>query len=156
MDEHYRERLSDGMKLFGRIITHVDPFRLDAWAGLGLTMTQLRLLFLLRSQEGPPAGALAERIGVTPSTLTRIMDRLARNHLVRRDVDGDDRRLVRHHLTEAGLQAVEELERTGRIEMRRLLGRLTPEQLERLVEGLRDLVYVSDAIEAERAQEAVV
>ncbi len=154
MDEDHRDQLSEGMKLLGRIITHVDPFRLDAWAEQGLTMTQMRLLFLLRSQQGLPAGTIAERIGVTPSTLTRVMDRLVRNRLVRRDPDGDDRRLVRHYLTETGLQAVGELERTGRMQMRRLLSRLTPEQLDRLVEGLRDLIVASYAVEGERAQEA--
>src|SRR2546425_9955051 len=85
--------------LFGRLIARSDPGRFEAWAGLGLTMTQLRVLFILRGEDGLPAGSLAEYLEITPSTVTRIMDRLVSNGLVRREVDDDDRRLVRHRLT---------------------------------------------------------
>src|SRR3990172_10594276 len=96
----------EAFQLFGRVLTRFDPGRLEAWAGLGLSMTQLRVLFNLRAEEGLSAGTLAERLSVTPSTLTRIMDRLVRNELVRREVDDGDRRLVRHHLSQAGREMV--------------------------------------------------
>lgn len=130
--------------LLGRAVTRSDPGRLDAWAGLGLTMTQLRVLFMLRIEEGMPAGALAESLGVTPSTLTRIMDRLVHSKLVSRDPDADDRRIVRHRLTDEGRRVVHDLERTGRERMDAILEHLSEEQLERLVSALRDL---TDAIE---------
>jgi DNA-binding MarR family transcriptional regulator len=59
------------IRLYGRTLVLVDPSRLEAWVGLGLTMTQLGVLFLLRQEAGMPAGLLAERLRVTPSTLTR-------------------------------------------------------------------------------------
>ena len=138
----------EAFQLFGRVVTRSDPGRLEAWVGLGLTMTQLRVLFMLRAEGGLSAGALAERLSVTPSTLTRIMDRLVRNDLVRREVDDDDRRLVRHHLTPTGLRTVEELERTGKARMNQVFGRLSRDQLERLVLALRDLVSAAEAVEA--------
>src|SRR3990170_3738348 len=88
--------------LFGRAMTRWDPGRLEAWVELGLTMTQLRALFVLRAEHGASAGTLAERLNVTPSTLTRIVDRLVRHGLVCREGDEDDRRLVRHCLTDTG------------------------------------------------------
>ena len=139
----------EAFQLFGRIVTRSDPGRLEAWAGLGLSMTQLRVLFILRGESGLSAGGLAERLSVTASTLTRIMDRLVRNELVRREVDGDDRRLVRHYLTQAGLHSVEEMERTGRARMNQVFGRLSRDQLERLVQALRDLTDAAEAVEAE-------
>ena len=139
----------EAFQLFGRIVTRSDPGRLEAWAGLGLSMTQLRVLFILRGENGLSAGGLAERLSVTASTLTRIMDRLVRNELVRREVDGDDRRLVRHYLTQAGLRSVEEMERTGRARMNQVFGRLSRDQLERLVQALRDLTDAAEAVEAE-------
>jgi MarR family len=66
----------EAFRLFGKLVARSDPGRLEAFADLGLTMTQLRLLFLLRGADGLSAGALADQLGVTPSTLTRIMDRL--------------------------------------------------------------------------------
>ena len=140
--------------LLGRVVTRSDPGRLEAWAGLGLTMTQLRVLFMLRDGDGVPAGALAESLGVTPSTLTRIMDRLVQNRLVRREPDEEDRRLVRHRLTNRGRSTVQELERSGRARMDAILDHMSVEQLERLVAALRDF---TDAVEkADLAAEARV
>ena len=142
----------EAFQLFGRVVTRSDPGRLEAWAGLGLSMTQLRVLFMLRTDSGLSAGALAERLSVTPSTLTRIMDRLVRNDLVRREADDDDRRLVRHYLTATGLRTVEEMERTGRARMNQVFGRLSRDRLERLLIALRDLAAAADAVEADEGR----
>ncbi len=146
----------EAFRLFGHLVTRSDPGRLEAWADLGLTMTQLRLLFLLRLEDGLSAGAIADRLGVTPSTLTRIMDRLVRNDLVRREEDGNDRRLVRHRLTGEARRTIEEMERFGRARMDRMLAHLGPEELERVVLALRDLAGALEATEAEeRSREQV-
>ncbi|TMB65950.1 MAG: MarR family transcriptional regulator [Chloroflexi bacterium] len=146
----------EAFRLFGRLVARSDPGRLEAWADLGLTMTQLRLLFLLRPADGLSAGAIADQLGVTPSTLTRIMDRLVRHDLVRRENDCNDRRLVRHHLTAEARRIIEEMERFGRARMDRILARLGPAQLERVVLALRDLSAAFEAAEVgEKTQEAL-
>lgn len=144
--------LEEAFHLLARTIVRSDPSRLEAWAGVGLTMTQLRVLFLVRENEGASAGMLADSLKVTPSTLTRIMDRLVRNHLVQRQMDDGDRRLVRHYLTPSALEMVAELERTGREQFYNIFKRMSPGQLQRLVEGLRDLAAAAE--EAESAREA--
>jgi DNA-binding MarR family transcriptional regulator len=142
--------LEEAFLLLARTIVHSDPSRLEAWAGLGLTMTQLRVLFFVRANEGASAGMLADSLKVTPSTLTRIMDRLVRNRLVQRMVDDGDRRLVRHYLTPRAQQMVEEVERTGREELFAIFQEMTQEQLERLIAALRDLFAASEAAERRR------
>jgi DNA-binding MarR family transcriptional regulator len=144
--ESLRER---AFILFARAIARSDPARLEAWVELGLTMTQLRVLFLLRTEDGASAGALAESLKVTPSTLTRIVDRLVRQGLVRRETDDGDRRLVRHYLSASGASTVEELERSGRARMDEVMDRLSAHQLERLVSALEDLTAALDAQEAD-------
>ena len=134
---------------FGRAVLRVDPGRLEAWVGLGLTLTQLRLLFVLRAEDGASAGVMAERLNVTPSTLTRIVDRLVRQDLVGRETDDGDRRLVRHYLTPTGASTVEELERGGRARMNEVMDRLSVAQLERLALALDDLAAALEAQEAE-------
>ena len=135
--------------LFARAITRFDPGRLEAWVELGLTMTQLRVLFLLRAEGGASAGAMAEALKVAPSTLTRIVDRLVRQGLVQRETDDGDRRLVRHYLSASGASTVEELERSGRARMNEVMDRLSAPQLERLVSALEDLTAALDAQEAD-------
>ena len=135
--------------LFGRAIARSDPARLEAWVELGLTMTQLRVLFLLRTEDGASAGAMAESLKVTPSTLTRIVDRLVRQGLIQRETDDGDRRLVRHSLSDSGASTVEELERSGRARMNEVIDRLSASQLERLVAALEDLTAALDAQEAD-------
>lgn len=141
-----RERV---FHLLSHAVSRFDPGRLEAWVELGLTMTQLRALFVLSKEDGASAGALAERLRVTPSTLTRIVDRLVRQELVRRETDEGDRRLVCHCLSATGARTVEEMERLGRARMNEAMDRLSAQQLERLVLALEDLTAVLDAQEAE-------
>ncbi len=146
----------EAFQLFGRLVARSDPGRFEAWAGLGLTMTQLRVLFLLRTEDRLSAGALAESLNVTPSTLTRIMDRLVLNRLVRREIDSDDRRLVRHHLTDSGFEIIGEMERTFRSRMDHVFVRLSEDQLKRLVLALRDLFAAYEAVESSDTQKVGV
>jgi DNA-binding MarR family transcriptional regulator len=148
-DEQFSQEdvIDQTIRLYGRTLALVDPSRLEAWVGLGLTMTQLGVLFLLRQEEGMPAGLLAERLRVTPSTLTRMVDRLVRLNLVRRQEDSNDRRLVRHYLTPEGAQSLEEMARTARAYLTEILQRLPREKLERLVEALEDLSQAAEAVE---------
>jgi DNA-binding MarR family transcriptional regulator len=135
------------IRLYGRTLALVDPSRLEAWTGLGLTMTQLGVLFLLRQDAGMPAGLLAERLRVTPSTLTRMVDRLVRLNLVRRQEDSDDRRLTRHYLTSEGAQSLEEMARTARAYLTEILRQLPHEKLERLYHSLEDLSQAAESLE---------
>ncbi len=43
-------------RLLGRAMTRFDPGRLEDWVELGLTMTQLRVLFVLRNEPVNDAG----------------------------------------------------------------------------------------------------
>jgi len=141
------EIIEQTIRLYGSTLALVDPSRLEAWVGLGLTTTQLGVLFLLRREVGAPAGLLAERLRVTPSTLTRIVDRLVRLNLVRRQEDCDDRRLVRHYLTPEGAQSLEEMARTARAYLTEILRQLPREKLERLLEALQDLIQAAEAVD---------
>ena len=141
------EIIEQTIRLYGRTLALVDPSRLEAWVGLGLTMTQLGVLFLLRREVGAPAGLLAERLRVTPSTLTRIVDRLVRLNLVRRQEDSDDRRLVRHYLTPEGAQSLEEMARTARAYLTEILRQLPREKLERLFEALQDFSQAAETVD---------
>ncbi|MCH7808979.1 MAG: MarR family transcriptional regulator [Chloroflexi bacterium] len=136
-------------QLLGQLLVRAEA-RMEQWAGLGLTMTQVRVLYTLQTEDGLAAGELAERLNVRPSTVTRIVDRLVRNKLVARDVDESDRRLVRHRLTKKGADVFRELQSMGRERLTRVFERLDDGQVERIAEALRDLI---DAVEAVASEE---
>ena len=60
--------------------------------GLGLTPALARLLFHVHRQPGSRPSELAALLDVTPVTLGRMLDRLARRGYVRRAADPADRR----------------------------------------------------------------
>jgi DNA-binding MarR family transcriptional regulator len=86
----------------------------------GVTLNQFRALVQMAS--GPPkrAADLAETLAVSPSTATRLCDRLVRAGLLIRQAAEDDRRVVRLSLTPFGRGVV----RDGLARRRRVLGRL--------------------------------
>lgn len=142
------------LRLYARAMSLLDPSRSQFWDELRLTMSQLRVLFFLRRERGATVGGLASQLRVTPPTITGIVDRLVRQGLVVRQEDPSDRRLVRHCLTERGLEVVGELERTGRVYLEGVLRQLTPAQLERLAVALEDLCLASDAVESDAEAQA--
>lgn len=95
---------------YGRAAGIFDPNRLEVWEELGLTMSQLRVLYMLQTAPGTPAGAVATQLKVRPSTATGIIDRLRKQMLVRRERDDSDGRRVRIFLTERGHRVITELD----------------------------------------------
>ncbi|MCE0766426.1 MarR family winged helix-turn-helix transcriptional regulator [Pseudonocardia kujensis] len=77
-------------------------FRRRVVAAHGLSATALDLLTVLTGEDGLPHRELAGRLGLTPATLTPVVDALEREGAVRRDRDAADRRVVRVCLTENG------------------------------------------------------
>ena len=51
-------------RLYGDAVAIVDPLRVRLWTDCGLTMPQLRLLFMMRDEPGITGGSLAERFSV--------------------------------------------------------------------------------------------
>lgn len=121
---------------YGRAAGMFDPNRLEVWEELGLTMSQLRVLFLLIAIPGAPAGLVAETLKVRPSTATGVVDRLVKQDLVVRRRDVDDRRRVRVYLTERGSKVTLEIEaQRYRQIMRRLFDNFSVDELESIDEA---------------------
>jgi DNA-binding MarR family transcriptional regulator len=89
--------------------------RLVAWTGQavrayyrrtvsvhGLSATALGVLGALDEEDGISHRDLAAEVGVTPATLTPVIDVLEQEEAVQRERDRDDRRVVRVWITRAG------------------------------------------------------
>lgn len=131
------------IRMWGEAINKFDPLRFRAWAEMGLTTAQLRVLFLVRESPGVTAGELATKISVTPPTISGIVDRLVKMDLIRREDDDSDRRLVRNMLTDQGATACSRMEQGTEIFTRRILIEMNHKDLEALQTGLQAFIKAS-------------
>ena len=110
---------------------------------MGVTGPQRLVVRLIGQDPGLPARDIASTLGIHPSTLTGILARLERQGLIRREVDGADRRKAQFELTAAGKRVDRERKGTVEAAIRRALTRANPalvssttQLLELLVEEL--------------------
>jgi DNA-binding MarR family transcriptional regulator len=102
-----------------------------------VTLTQYRTLVVLASRGPQNVAGLAEAVGVTPATATRMCDRLVRKKLIVRRTERGDRRHVRLALTKTGLVLVTEVTDRRRREIERIISAVPPEERDVLVHALR-------------------
>jgi DNA-binding MarR family transcriptional regulator len=95
--------------LMNRIMGRYNADVREEMSKLGLTTPQMRALSVLSVTDGILIGALAVYAVVEQSTLSRAIDALVRDGLVRRETDADDSRATRIFLTGAGRKAYERL-----------------------------------------------
>lgn len=76
---------------------------------LNLTVAEFKLLRALQDGESLSAGALAKRMGLSSSRITRIIDGLIAKGMVRKEAGGKDRRIVDIILTPAGMASRSQL-----------------------------------------------
>jgi DNA-binding MarR family transcriptional regulator len=106
--------------------------------GDDVSLPQYRVLVLLDDLQPQTMGALAERLGVNPSTATRICDRLTDKRLITRRVDETDRRSVRVQLTTRGQRLVDGVTRERRVRIETILERMGTAGAQRLATSLSE------------------
>lgn len=104
-----------------------------------VTLPQYRALVVLASRGPQRAVDISAELGVTPSTGTRMCDRLVRKELVRRYRSATDRREVRLTLTPAGRALVQAVTRRRRTELQRLVKAIPADLHPSTTAGLRAL-----------------
>jgi len=99
---------------------------------LGITVSQLSVLWSLWQEDGVLTSKLIEGTNLDGGTITGVIDRLEAKGLVRRERDDEDRRVVRVFLTAAGSKLETPLRRiVAEVEDRALDG-LTAAEVQRL------------------------
>ena len=95
--------------LMNRIMGRYNASLREEMADLGLTTPKMRALAVLSVIEGPLIRELAVYSVVEQSTLSRALDQLAGEGLIRREADADDSRATRVYITESGRSHFETL-----------------------------------------------
>jgi DNA-binding MarR family transcriptional regulator len=103
-----------------------------------LTLAQYNVLRILRGagQLGLACGQIAERMITREPDITRMLDRLERRDLIRRERQKDDRRVVLTFLTDEGVDLLKELDRPVKELHGKQLDSLTETELDRLTKLL--------------------
>jgi len=117
----------------------------NIWIDSGLTLTQLRSLFLIANKGSTNFRKLAEALGVTPSNVTGIVDRLVEQGLVSRTQNPEDRREMTLQATDKGQALVSNLKEVGIKHMTQILSVLSLEELSALAQGLSAFIRAADS-----------
>ena len=88
--------------LMNRIMGRYNAALSSEMAELGLTTPQMRSLAILSTIDGILIRELAVYAVVQQSTLSRALDALAKDGLIRRETDADDSRAIRVFMTDEG------------------------------------------------------
>jgi DNA-binding MarR family transcriptional regulator len=126
----------------GRIIGQHAP---SVWIDSGLTPAQLRSLFLIANKGSTNFRKLAEALGVTPSNVTGIVDRLVGQGLVSRTQNPEDRREMTLQATDKGKALVSNLKEAGIKRVTQILSLLSSQELSALVQGLSAFIRAADS-----------
>ena len=111
-----------------------------------VTLTQYRTLVVLASRGPQNLAGLADAVGVTPATATRMCDRLVRKDLIRRRTERDDRRQLRVALTVKGRSLVDAVTGRRRQEIARIINEIPVEQQAVLVQALGRLASAAGEV----------
>ncbi|MDP5181820.1 MarR family transcriptional regulator [Blastococcus sp. BMG 814] len=109
-----------------------------------VSAVQLRALTVLHGAPGANLGRLAQDLGITTSTSSRLVDRLVAAGLVERRPSPQTRREINLVLTRLGMRTLDRYDRLRLDQLHDCLGRVPAEQRESVVAALDVLVTAGD------------
>lgn len=117
----------------------------------GLTAPQLLVMQAIEKEGNPSTSALARHIAVSQATMTRIIDRLERAGLVRREKSSKDKRVVNIGLTDAGQAKLESAPEALQEEFLRRFRKLEDWEQQMLKSSLLRVAKMMDAEDIDAA-----
>jgi DNA-binding MarR family transcriptional regulator len=138
---------------YWRAVRELDTVRLLQWERFHLTLPQLRTLFQVQRSPGITTGQLSRAMGITVSTTSGLVAKLADAGLVARGQGADDRRQIPLELTDAGREQAGELTEFAKPFLDRLAGALGDDldmviaALDRLAEAASEVRRAGDGEE---------
>jgi DNA-binding MarR family transcriptional regulator len=116
------------------------------WLRGSLSLVHLHVLTVLEAHGPLSMTKLADELDVSVASLTGIIDRMEGRGLVERRREPDDRRVVLVHPTDAGRDVFSDMAAERRRTLEPLLDRMTDDELESFLLGLRALRRVRSEI----------
>jgi DNA-binding MarR family transcriptional regulator len=117
----------------------------DTWMELNVTIAQLKSLVFIAKEGATNLRKLAAALGVTPSNVTGIIDRLVEQGLVSRQENSEDRRMLVLQATDKGKALLDNLRERRISHLSEVLARMNQEDLSSLARGLSSLAKAAEA-----------
>jgi len=102
---------SELQKLLQTMVRSYEKCDLECVKQHGLTASQASTLLSFPEKGSLTMRGLSELMGLAESTMTRAVDQIVKKNLVKRELDEEDRRVVRVSLTREGMDKRSALER---------------------------------------------
>ena len=122
---------------------------------VGVTPPRARLLMALQCPAGAKMSEVAARLGVTPRNVTKLVDGLEAEGLLKREAHPHDRRATLLRLTDKGREVSRESMGADCATAARLYEHLSPAERDRLARLLRKLLDALRATEPVAGAEAI-
>jgi MarR family transcriptional regulator, organic hydroperoxide resistance regulator len=138
------ELIKEIIGLHRRVNRILRDYDVDVWMDLSLTVPQLKCLFFISNQGKTNFRKLAERLKVSPSNITGIIDRLVEQGLVTRAENPEDRRILLLQTTPKGETMIAELREKRSSYLAQILTDLKMEELKNIDHGLTVLAQAAE------------
>lgn len=133
---------------FARMVRALGLARPDTTpCGMPMSVTEAHALGELHDDGPMTQQLLADRLRLQKSTVSRLVDQLQADGLVRRTANPDDRRSVLLELTASGRRRAERLDDARREMFESLVGRLSAAERRRVIEALGLLEEAAHALD---------
>jgi len=118
-------------------------------ASIKLTPGQLFMLHYIQREENCNLSQLADKMHVSPSAITIMLDRMESHGLVLRRRDDTDRRVVNAEVTQAGNDIINRVWKMRTEVLQHCLSQFQADELNTLVQSLERLARVSATVDVE-------
>src|SRR5271157_4894602 len=106
---------------------------------LGLSVPQFRSLVFIERAAGTSLNVVAAHLGLTPPSVSRLIDGLSARGLVKRRESAGDRRRVTIQITAEGMQALALARSAALKSLSRLLGSMSESELSTVARAMSDM-----------------
>ena len=105
----------------------------------------LMALKFVSEKDKPTMKELADQFGITPPSVTALIDSLVSERYLMRDLDQSDRRLIRLSLTDKGKQVLKKSLQLARKKIGTILSQMDETEIDNLYSGMSHLLKIIKA-----------
>jgi DNA-binding MarR family transcriptional regulator len=124
------------LELYERMMQRLISDHAPEFTEVGVTMAQAKVLYVVLAAGHLRMSELANRLGISPSSASEIVERLVELGLLHRAEDADDRRQVVISTTPDAVALLERFRELNQRQLREMLGRLDADELAVVSESL--------------------